>query len=39
MRKFLMSKGFKAETLALLTKVNLIRLAREYGYNPRSIKQ
>jgi hypothetical protein len=32
MRKFLMDKGFKAETLALLTEENLAILAKEYGY-------
>ena len=31
-RQFLMSKGFRAETLAILTRTNLKILANEYGY-------
>lgn len=32
MRKFLLSKGFQPETLALLNRENLARLAADYGW-------
>jgi hypothetical protein len=32
MREFLLEKGFKAETLALLNAENLKKLAAEYGF-------
>lgn len=32
MIKFLVSKGFRLRTLALLNEENLLKLAREYGW-------
>jgi hypothetical protein len=32
MKKYLLSKGFRPETLALLNNDNLVKLAKEYGY-------
>lgn len=32
MREFLLNKGFQPETLALLNRANLRKLADEYGY-------
>lgn len=36
-RQFLLSKGFKVETLALLNEENLIKLAAEYQFKNISV--